>query len=140
MIRATPLWWGEYPRYDTVLVKTDPDAVGLDALTVGRVRCLFSYKHEDVTHKCALIEWFVLDADEPDPVTGMWTMRPELDQDDARVMDVIPINSIVRACHLIPFYGGTRIPDFFHFSDSLDAFNRYYLNWYIDYHSHETIG
>ncbi|KAI0682812.1 hypothetical protein C8T65DRAFT_750046 [Cerioporus squamosus] len=83
MIRATPLWWGEYPRYDTVLVKTDPNAIGLDALTVARVRCFFLYKHKDVTHKCALVEWFTLDADEPDPVTGMWVVRPELDHDGA---------------------------------------------------------
>ena len=140
MIRAAPLWWGEYPRYDTVLVKTDPDAIGIDAMTAARVRCFFMYKHDGVTHKCALVEWFVLDADEPDPLTGMWIVRPELDNEGNRVMDVIAVNSIVRACHLIAVYGTTPVPDFFHFSDSLDAFSRYYINWYVDYHAHETIA
>ena len=51
MIRATPLWWNEYSRYDTVLVKTDPDAIGIDAVTVARVRCFFSYTHDHVNHK-----------------------------------------------------------------------------------------
>ena len=55
-------------------------------------------------------------------------------------MDVIPLNSIVHACHLIAVYGTTELPDFVHFADSLDAFNSYYVDWYIDYHAHETIG
>ena len=26
---------------------------------------------------CALVNWFVLDGDEPDEATGMWVVRPE---------------------------------------------------------------
>lgn len=104
MIRATPLWWDEYPRCDTVLIKTDTDALGIDAgidaVTVARVRGFFQI-HDHVNHKCGLVEWFVLDAAEPDPVIGMWVVRTEVDADGNQVMDIIPIDSIVRASMLL---------------------------------------
>ncbi|KAI1790354.1 hypothetical protein LXA43DRAFT_1148653 [Ganoderma leucocontextum] len=37
MIRATPCWWGQYPRYDTVFISTDQDALGMDGMEVARV-------------------------------------------------------------------------------------------------------
>ncbi|PIL28280.1 hypothetical protein GSI_09568 [Ganoderma sinense ZZ0214-1] len=36
-------------------------------------------------------------------------------------------------------YGHSSIPVDFHFADSLVAFNRYYVNWFADYHTHETV-
>ena len=139
MIRSTPLWWNEYPRYDTVLVSIDEDALGMDGMQVARVHAFLSFKHEGCVHQCALVEWFEREDDRPDDVTGMWIVRREYGEDGDVVLDVIPIASIVRACHLIGVYGTTRLPDDFHFSDSLDAFRRYYLNWYVDYHAHEAI-
>ncbi|KAI0742204.1 hypothetical protein C8Q80DRAFT_1109559, partial [Daedaleopsis nitida] len=139
MIRATPRWWGAYSRYDTVLVNLDPDRIGMDGMLAARVRAFFSYNHEGDVQKCALVEWFMPDGDAPDAVTGMWVVRPELYDDGERVVDIIPISSIVRACHLTPVYGTTRLPADFHFADSLDAFRRYYVNWYVDYHAHETL-
>ena len=76
---------------------------------------------------------------EPDPVTGMWTVTAELDEDGERVVGVIHIDSIIRACHLIGFYGNATIPLDFDYSDSLDAFHRFYVSWYSDYHAHEIL-
>ncbi|KAI0757759.1 hypothetical protein C8Q80DRAFT_1091076 [Daedaleopsis nitida] len=139
MIRATPRWWGAYARYDTVLVNIDPDRLGLDGMLVARIRAFLSYLHEGDLQQCALVEWFASEGDMPDTVSGMWVVCPELYDDGERVVDVIPISSIVRACHLVPVYGTTRVPPDFHFADSLDAFRRYYINWYVDYHAHETL-
>ncbi|KAH9846008.1 hypothetical protein C2E23DRAFT_872599 [Lenzites betulinus] len=141
MIRCTPSWYGAYSRYDTVLVTTDQDAIGMDGMTVARVLSFFAFTDSDdsVLHQCALVEWFVLDDEVPDEATGMWVVKPELSGDGERVTDVISIKSIVRACHLIGVYGTTRLPADFAFHDSLDAFNRYYINWYADYHAHELI-
>ncbi|KAI0351062.1 hypothetical protein OH77DRAFT_1506733 [Trametes cingulata] len=139
IIRSTPLWYGLYPRYDTVLVSTDPNAIGMDGMTVARVRSFFSFTQDDIVHRCALVEWFILDDDVPDDVTGMWVVRPEVHEDGERVTDVIAVESIVRACHLIGKYGTTFLPADFKFYDALDAFRRYYVNWYADYHAHETI-
>lgn len=118
----------------------DPDAIGMDGMLVARVRAFLSFSHEDEVHHCALVEWFQPDAEEPDPTTGMWIVRPEVDGEGERVVDVIPLSSIVRGCHLIGVYGTTRIPANFHYSDSLDAFRTFYVNWYVDYHAHETIA
>ncbi|KAI0365599.1 hypothetical protein BV20DRAFT_1038871 [Pilatotrama ljubarskyi] len=139
-IRCNPSWYTGMGRYDTVLVNTDGDAVGMDGMTVARVRSFFSFTQDGVLHECALVEWFELDDDTPDEVTGMWIVRPSLNHHGERVMDVISLESIVRACHLIGVYGTTRLPADFDFTDSLDAFRRYYVNWYADYHAHETIS
>ena len=82
---------------------------------------------------------FELDGDEPDPVTGMWVVKPEMDHGGNRVCGIIPVDSIVRACHLIGLYGRTKIPIGFDYTETLDVFQRYYVNWHADYHAHETI-
>lgn len=140
LIRSTSSWYGGAPRHDTVLVCTDQNAVGMDGMVVARVLSFFSFAYDGTRHSCALVEWFILDNEEPDPVTGMWVVRPEVDQHGERVMDVVSVASIVRACHLIPVYGGTHLPHGFSYTDTLDAFRRYYVNWYADYHAHETIS
>lgn len=152
MIRATPSWWGEHPRYDTVFISTNQDALGMDGMEVARVRAFFSFRHDDIEYQCALVEWFDTEED-PDPTTGMYIVSPawgdppivdsdsdsDSDAGPQRLISIVPLQSIVRACHLIGVYGNTRLPDDFHFSESLDAFRRYYVNWYVDYHAHETI-
>ncbi|KAI1786592.1 hypothetical protein LXA43DRAFT_897672 [Ganoderma leucocontextum] len=137
-IRCTPKWYGKHPRYDTVLVQTDPDAPGMAGMGVARVRAFLSFVYEYTRHECALVEWFEVDGDGPDPVTGMWIVKPEKNGNQ-RVKSVISIRQIVRACHLIGVYGRSRVPVGFQHMDSLDAFRRFYLNWFADYHAHETI-
>ncbi|KAI9069864.1 hypothetical protein FKP32DRAFT_1558895 [Trametes sanguinea] len=139
IIRSTPVWHGAYSRYDTVLVSMDQGAIGMDGMMVARVRSFFNFVQDGVPYQCALVEWFVMDADVPDEATGMWVVRPDLNDVGEPVVDVIPVQSIVRACHLIGVYGTTRLPFDFHFSDSLNAFRRFYVNWYADYHAHELI-
>lgn len=138
IIRCSPRWYGERPRYDTILVCTNPDAFGMLGMAVARVRLFISFVHGYVRYNAAVVEWFELDGDQPDPVTGMWVVKPERVH-GRRAMGVISLSSIVRSCHLIACYGRTRIPSGFHYADSLDAFRRFYLNWFVDYHSHETV-
>ncbi|TBU51364.1 hypothetical protein BD310DRAFT_834524 [Dichomitus squalens] len=140
VIRCNPSWHGRYPRYDTVLVNLQPDGCFADGtLIVARVLLFFSFVFEDFKHECAFVEWFLLRDDNPDPHTGMWVIEPEILPNGERASGVISIDSIVRACHLMPVYGTTSLPPTFHFSDTLDAFRAYYVNRYIDYHAHETI-
>ena len=84
------------------------------------------------------MEWFSTVGDAPDPVTGLWIVEPE-SVDGERVRGIIHVDSIVRSCHLQPVLQRTSIPYDFHFSDTLDAFKKYYINRYIDYHTHETL-
>lgn len=137
-IRCSPRWYGDKPRYDAVFVQTNPDLPGMLGMTVARVRGLFSFVYDDLCHDCAFVEWFELDSDQPDPATGMWIVKPEM-RERERAQSIIPINSIIRACHLIGVYSQSSIPVDFHFADSLVAFKRYYVNWFADYHIHETV-
>ena len=72
IIRSTSAWYGQFPRYDTVFVVTDSEAWGMMRYRVARVRQFLSFIHYDINYPCALVEWFVTDADGPDTTTGMW--------------------------------------------------------------------
>ncbi|KAI0706396.1 hypothetical protein C8Q76DRAFT_771056 [Earliella scabrosa] len=137
-IRCNPTWNGGQPRYDTVLVRTEDEALGMLGMTVARVRMFVSFVYDYTRHEGALVEWFTLDGDQPDPVTGMWVVKPEV-YHGQQSTSIIPLSSIIRACHLMPVYNHTRIPKSFHFTQTLGSFRRYYVNWFIDYHAHETI-
>ncbi|KAI0739088.1 hypothetical protein C8Q80DRAFT_1222300 [Daedaleopsis nitida] len=138
-IRCAPNWFNRHPRYDTVLVQVGPEDAPLRGMAVGRVRALFAFDEVLMRHECALVEWFDVPDEEPDPVTGMWIVEPELYL-GGRAADVIPLNSIVRACHLIGCCGNNQIPIDFDFTHTLDAFHRFHLNPYIDYHMHELLA
>lgn len=138
LIRSTPRWYGHRPRFDTVLVQTDPNAPGMLGMTVARVRAILAFTYGHMRYQCALVDWFELAGDDPDPVTGMWIVKPEMAH-GRRVTGVISFGSITRACHLIGVYGRTKIPTGFHYTDSLDAFRMFYVNWFIDYQAHEIV-
>ncbi|TFK84482.1 hypothetical protein K466DRAFT_496496 [Polyporus arcularius HHB13444] len=138
MIRCSPRWFKQNPRYDTVFVRLS-DAPGMQGMVVGRVRAFLSFPYRITMYECALVEWFELVGDRPDPVTGLWMVKPEY-SGNRRAMEMIALDSVVRACHLMPFFGRTRIPKDFHFSYSLDAFSRFYVSSYADYHVHELLN
>lgn len=139
MIRSCPSWRNEYQRTDTVLVQNDPDNHGpMRGMLVARVLNFLSFVHDDVDYPCALVEWFLTQGEEPDPVTDMWVVKPEMDG-GRRKVKLIHLDCIVRACHLVGIVGRERIPPDFYFSYSHDAFKAFYVNHYIDYASHECI-
>ncbi|KAH9911814.1 uncharacterized protein BXZ73DRAFT_93308 [Epithele typhae] len=109
LLRCNPDWNSGKGRYDPCFVMTNPTEIGLDALTVARLRVCISFTYEGVQHECALVEWF--ERDVLDVETGMLTVRHELDADDE---------------------------DHEH-TDTLDRLERFYVNWYADYHAHEHL-
>ena len=137
IIRCTPQWRGGAARYDCVLVdgggsENEP----LGGLLVARVLLFFSFKHQGHSYSCALVEWFLPIGNEPDGLTGMWIVVPEVNAARQQVRAVISVKMILRGVHLIGVYGKEYLPVTFHFSESLDAFNAYYVNKYIDHHSY----
>jgi len=140
IIRATPSWQGGHPRYDCIFVaKGGTDTEGFRSVMVGRVRLFFSCVHAGHCYSCALVDWFVPIAEEPDELTGMWVVAPEVDNDGRRVQSVISLDSVVRGAHLIGVYGNGLLPVDLHFSESLDAFKAYYVNKYIDHHANTLV-
>jgi hypothetical protein len=136
-IRATPEWRGGFGRYDTVFVSEDANAPGMQGLMVARVRLFFSFQAAGVLYPCALVHWFSRTAEVCHPETGMWTVERNLDNEGNPVLQVIHLDTILRACHLLPVFGNGRVPRGLHFTDTLDAFQAYYVNKFADHHANE---
>ena len=139
-IRATPSWRNGPARYDCAYVVMDPELEGFRGLHVVRVRLFFSFTFENKVFPCALAEWYVPVGDEPDEVTGMWAVEPELDEDGQRPCEVIHLDTILRSAHLTPIYGSRLIPRMLEPWQTLDAFQSYFANKWIDYHAHKHVS
>ncbi|KAI0711740.1 hypothetical protein C8Q76DRAFT_769461 [Earliella scabrosa] len=138
IIRCNPRWYKTTRRFDTVLILADPDAHGMRRYRVARLRQLVSIMHEDILHQVAIVHQYVYEGAEPDGLTAMWVVKPET-VNERWVTGIVPLTAIARACHLMPVLGRTSVPVWFDYSDTLDWFDKYYVNHYIDYHAHETL-
>ena len=138
-IRAVDSWRKGPGRHDTVFVSGDPDKEGFHGLLVARVRLFMSVVHNKVTYPCALVSWFSTIGDLPCPDTGMWKVAPDFDLTGGRAMSVIHLDTVLRSAHLMGVAGSNFIPLDLKFHNSLDAFKEFYVNKYIDHHSHEIV-
>jgi hypothetical protein len=136
-IRATPTWRKGPGRYDCIFVDSEPDTEGFAGLHVARVKIFLSFTLDGTTYPCAFVEWFSQFGDSPCEDTGLWHIVPERDVRGQRVVSVIHIDATLRGAHLIGVSGSRFIPTLLKFSDSLDTFLMFYVNKYIDHHSHE---
>jgi hypothetical protein len=135
-IRSTPSWRNGESRYDCAFVVEDEDKSGMSGMAVVRVRLFFSVEYEHVHYPCALVEWFK--KIKCDPLTGMWIVHSDCTVTRGRRdRSVLHLDSFLRGAHLIPVYQNHRLPLDFKHHDSLDVFNAYYVNKYIDYHAYE---
>ena len=135
-IRSTPSWRGREPRRDCAFVVEDADVPGMAGLNVVQVQLFFSLAYYDVLYPMALVDWFKKGG--CDPLTEMWIVHPDVSH-RSRDRTVLHLDSFLRGAHLIPVYGNHPLPLDLHFTDSLTAFDVYYVNKYIDHHAHEII-
>jgi hypothetical protein len=116
----------------------------MEGMLIARIHLLFSFADYETDEggkviQCALVSWFVPASHERDPDTGMWTVKPERTRNHQPVQ-VIPLKSIARGAHLLPKYGVGMLPDDITHVNSLDAFQTYFVNPYIDHHCHEFLS
>ncbi|KAH8979524.1 hypothetical protein EDB86DRAFT_3067015 [Lactarius hatsudake] len=137
-IRSAPHFFG-YPHRDTVFVVVGDSQAGMEAMEIGRVLLFFLFEYRRKSFSCALINWFV-HTDERDPDTGMWVVKQELDRHGQPTLEVIHVDSIARAAHLLPVYGDSWVPENFHYHCTLDSYCTFFVNHYVDHHAHEFIG
>lgn len=142
IIRSTPSWKKAEitaPRRDCVFIsKGDCELQdGFRGLLVGRVYAFFSFKLRGTHYPCALIHWFNTFGDDPDPDTGMWITEPEYDAAGHRNAAIVHLDSIVRGAHLLPICGESFVDETIKFTQTLDYFRAFYVNKYVDHHSHE---
>jgi hypothetical protein len=133
-IHSTPSWRRGQGRHDCAFVVEDEGKAGMSGMRIVRVLLFFSIEYNQEKYPCAFVEWF--ETVKLDSVTGLWLVCPEY-TDGSRDKSVLHLDTFLRAAHLIPVYGGQQIPLDFHFSKSLDFFEAYYVNKYIDHHAFE---
>lgn len=138
-IRSTSCWRrGQIaaPRRDCVLVEDMARESDIRGLHVARVLLFFSFEYEEISYPCALVHWYKHTHNAPDDITGMWIIEPRI-----RDTTVIHVDSILRGAHLLPVFGdATLVPHELNYTQTLDAFIAFYLNKYIDHHSHEILN
>lgn len=137
-IHATPSWRKGAPRYDTILVETDPDYDGMQGTDVAQAKLFLSLRYAGTEYRCALVDWFSRIGDSPDEDTGLWVVERDCDANGHQISQVIDIDTIIRCAHLIGVYGPDPVNTELKFSDSLYAFHTYYVNKYADHHSFEV--
>jgi len=135
-IHSTPLWQGGTPRRDCAFLVEDDEKPGMSGMAVVRILLFFSVEYNSARYPCALVEWFQKIG--CNPVTGLWVVRPDCTC-GRWDKTVVHLDCFLRAAHLIPVYGDQKMPLDFDHSYSLDSFEAYYVNKYIDHHSYKVV-
>ena len=110
----------------------------MSGLLVDRVLLFFSFTINEEPHQCALVHWFTIFGDQPDPDNGMWVVTPDY-LGNAPSLSVIHIDTIFCAAHLLPIFDQNPLPRTLNYTSTLDSFSGFYVNKYIDYHAYETV-
>lgn len=135
-IRATPSWRKGCPRYDTVYINFDPSQEGMRGLEVARVLTFFSFMHEGKPYQYALIHWFSRVENEPDEDTGLWVVEADFNDDGKPDLAIVHVDTIYRASHLMPVYQSSQyLCRSLTMHDTLDVFDKFYVNKFVDYHA-----
>ncbi|KAF9489985.1 hypothetical protein BDN71DRAFT_1484635 [Pleurotus eryngii] len=114
-ICATPQWYEGIGRcYDCILLSNDPEEDSFQGLHVTCLKLLFSFKHYKKTYPCTLIHCRLSTA-------------------------VVHLDTVLCDVHLIGAAGSTFLPEHFTFSHTFNAFTKFYVNKYADYHSHKLL-
>ncbi|KAI0352004.1 hypothetical protein OH77DRAFT_1562722 [Trametes cingulata] len=139
LIRCTPCWRDTAPRFDCIFVNRNSQLPGLLGMDIARVKLFFSFRYRRKLYPCALIHWYARMGSAPDVETGMWIVRPRYLRGGDPVLSVIHLDTIFRAAHLIGVSDKRTIQDDESEYTSLDRFDRFYVNKYIDHHAFEVL-
>ena len=136
-IHAVDSWRKGPPRHDCIFVETDPNSPGMLGLDIARVQLFFSFTHKNVKYPCALVHWFSRMSESVDSSTGMWVVEREVTDDGRPVASVIHLDTIIRAAHLLPVFKEGFVSKSLSFTDTLDKFQMFYVNIFVDHHAFE---
>ena len=118
-------------------METNPDAPGMEGLEIAHVCLFFSLTFQGVKYPCALVHWYSHVGQSADSDMGMWSVQPDVMDDGAPLAAIIHLDTIIRAAHLLPVFKEGLVPRDLTFSDTLDRFQLFYVNKFIDHHAFE---
>ena len=102
-------------------------------LEVAQIFLFFSFVHKVSYFPCVLVQWFSIIGDEPDDETGLWMVEPNIHQDGQPHLAIIHLDTIYRAAHLIPVYLLDFINQSLTMHDTLDEFDVFYVNKFVNH-------
>ncbi|KAF8256651.1 hypothetical protein EI94DRAFT_1774955 [Lactarius quietus] len=115
-IRSNPCWRKHLPRPSSIR--------GLD---IVQLLVLFSFVWMGVLYP----------SDKPDEAMGLWVVQPDYNANGSPAIGVIHLDLVLCRAHLMPVFGDSPIPIGLGVENSLDVFQAFYVNKYIDYHAFE---
>ena len=136
-IQLTPCWQKGAPCRDTVFVERDATIPGVHGLNVVRLLALFSFVWRGQYYPCTLVRWFKHTAEEVDIGMGMWVVQPDNNDNGSPAVGIIHLDLVLHVAHLMPVFGDQFIPIGLTPDHTLDIFQSFYINKYIDYHAFE---
>ena len=98
-----------------------------------QVLAIFAFHWMDIYYPCALVHWFIHVGDKRDEVMNMWVVQLDSNPDGSLAVGVVHLDSVLRAVHLMPVFGDRMMPINLTADRSLDVFQSFYVNKYIDY-------
>lgn len=162
-IRSNPSWRGK-ARRDAVLVRVSSCIKGFAGMRVARVMLLFSFTAKGERQDCALVQFFKRVGDSPDLKTRMWIVEPEYELESSTTcvgcctgvnasgrcryhhdckapkQSVIDVGDILRLAHLLGVPKGDECPPkSLTPEETLDFYDRFYVNRFADMHMHQTL-
>ncbi|QRW01433.1 hypothetical protein RhiLY_00430 [Ceratobasidium sp. AG-Ba] len=141
-VRAQPMkkdggWVVRRSRFDTVLLVTRSDQVGVRRYQVGRVRVIFELpaalnrrSQAPLVYADLFDQWSAL----PSEPTGLYTIKPKYNARDARVSVVLPLSSVRMTCHLAPCYESRVVNTWLNvYSDVFSIFPKFFFNIFANH-------
>ncbi|KAN0137167.1 hypothetical protein V8E53_005164 [Lactarius tabidus] len=110
---------------------SNPSIPRICGLDIVRLLALFSFVWR------ALHQWFKHTAKEVDVSMGMWVVQPDNNANGSPAVRVIHLYSVLCTAHLMPVFGNCFIPHSLTPDHTLDVFQLFYVNKYINYHAFE---
>ena len=139
-IWATPSWRNGPAHYETVLINSNPDIVGIYGFEIARTLLFFAFWHQERHYPCALVHWFSFVGVEPDEDTGFSTVEPDFTDDGSPRLAIVHIDAIYRAVHLLAAHQNAQfINHAFTMHSTLDKFKLFYVNKYADHHAFDSL-
>jgi hypothetical protein len=102
-------------------------------LRVAQLRVIFALpehlRHSHLPDKLAYVEWFT-QFRAPHPDSGLLSVS-RTSRNNGPISEIIPLNSIVSSCHLIPRFGTKYLPAKWDSDSVLEECRSFFLNKYI---------
>ena len=116
------------------------NALPMSGYVAARVLLFFSFNYAGEDFPMALVWWFMLSDEDRnrDVETGMWLVERKY-RNGKPSLDVVHVDTIFRAVHLLPFFGQTHVPRRFSHHETLDTYAMFYVNKFADHQSFEIL-